>query len=176
MKKLLIIALLAMVLLPLLPAAESEQLEIRATVREDHGVIFPPDAFHLDRFFFETGGELIHKDGVQIDFTQEQMEIILIYYGNESEDADVVLAFPEAMWWQRSGEPLMAVHSRIEDYRVDDDIDVTSDGYSSIRIHIPSTGPRRGERVARILLSWVQDLELQPGLITLEPVVTLEDV
>lgn len=149
--------------------ALTETIQFSASVPEDHGVVFPEDALRMDHILFSIDGVLVEKDGnadVIFDGIHSYVAVDIIFYGNLSTDYEVTLAADSDSGWISKEDPddYIPINVYFNEFYGEDGIhSEVNDSYDAVDISVPVSGPRRGQKVAEMIISWESGLELQPG-------------
>lgn len=147
----------------------TESIQFNATIPEDHGIIFPDDALRMDHLFFRIGDVLVDKEGnvdVVFDWIHNYLVVDVIYYGNLSTDYEVTLAADSNSGWISKEDPFdyVPIDVYFNEYHGDDGIESSvEDSHTSVDVSVPVAGPRRGQKVAEMIIAWDSGLELKPG-------------
>ena len=149
-----------------------DTLVVNAVVPEDYGIVFPQDALHMDRLYFavridDTDDYLVRTEVLDAGILSpddNELRISLLYYGNQIGDYSFVLeAEAETDWMDDDGNTLPLQVSLDENTDAEDDIDTVSIADSELAVSVPPVGPRRGDPVADIVLTWNESWDAVPG-------------
>ena len=167
-------------------SVSEETLTVSTTVPEDYGVEFPGQYLHMDRLYFA----IMTSDGysylsehaplfINYNSSMGKYCINLLYYGNQSTSYDVVIEVDPGLGWVRNDDvdelnvPIvieLAKSDGPQDIRVDDS------GERQVALSVPPAGPRRGEKVLDINLSWDGYGQLSPGVYEADLKITMTTI
>ena len=149
--------------------AMTETLQFNATIPEDHGIVYPSNALRMDHLLFRINDVLVEKDGiaeVTFDWIHNFITVDIVYYGNLSTDYDVILVADSNSGWISKDDPAdyIPISVYFNEYQGENGIKSSiGDSPESIDIYVPASGPRRGQKVAEMIVYWEPGLALQPG-------------
>ena len=169
MKKISVLMLLMLSLIPLF--AVEETIDIEAVVPEDYGIIIP-DTVAIDRLLFEVkleSGEdiLLEESDVslgELTVGKGETSFTLLYYGNLASEYDVVLRAVSSGLYSENGEghiPLDIEIRRDEDCLPE--IETTSFSREEMHLVVPSMGALEAEPVLDFNVTWDNPMDLPLG-------------
>ena len=176
MKRLILIITLSILSLLALFAVEpsTNSLLVKAEIPEDFGIEFPENVIHMDRMYFSLTGEADsllsseYLDAGTIQLGMNEYRIMLLYYGNQSENYNFTLRADAGDGWVDAFGNIIPITVRLEDATVTDDITVAESDIGSVDVSIPAKGPRWGEHAVDIVLEWSGSPNPEPGTYTVE--------
>ena len=150
-----------------------QELLFTVTIPEDYGVFKPIDALSLDKFVFEIDDPdiLLTSDNLDIGTMFDNtgsFDFTLLYYGNQEMQYDARIVVNTGMGWymEKNNEfysiPISVTYSEPSDIGEG----ITVDKYEvndGVGVHIPATGPRRGDSVLTVSLEWEDDFDAPAG-------------
>ena len=154
---------------------KTESLVVNAEVPEDYGIVFPPEALHMDRIYFtlqpdaENVSDYLMSEETLIDLGNmdiglNEFRISLVYYGNQINPYAFTIDADAGIGWYDEKGNNMTIEIKMEDPDTEDDIYVTEISNAAVSVTVPPAGPRRGDPVADVALSWELGLDLEPGV------------
>ncbi len=151
---------------------KTESLVVNAEVPEDYGIVFPQDALHMDRIYFslqtDRADDYLISEKTLIDLGDmeiglNEFSLTLIYYGNQIDNYTFTIEADAGIGWYDENGNTLPIEIKLTDSETDDDIYVAEISNSLVTVFVPSAGPRRGEPVADVFLSWNPGLDPEPG-------------
>lgn len=152
---------------------KTESLVVNAEVPEDYGIVFPQDALHMDRIYFslqtDRADDYLISEKTLIDLGDMEIglnesSLTLIYYGNQIDNYTFTIEADAGIGWYDEKGNNMPIEIKMEDPDTEDDIYVTEISNAAVSVTVPPAGPRRGDPVADVALSWELGLDLEPGV------------
>ena len=168
MKRLLIFLIAGLVSMGVL-SANTEVIHFATVIPEDFGVVYPDNALRMDHLLFRIGDVLVDEEGIAeavFDWIHNFIVVDVIYYGNLSEDYEVTLTSDSNSGWisKNDSSDYIPINVYFNEFRGEDGIrSITGDSPESVDITVPAYGPRRGQKVAEMVIAWEPGLSLEPG-------------
>lgn len=172
MKKFTILVFVIFSLISNVVFAESHNLRFILSVEEDYGIVIPEDALKLDRFVFEysdveSDAEYLIKESSfevgSLSMGENSTTLTLKYYGNLSEDYEVVISCDPGTGWNIDGSYLPITVEYVEAVDKPEDVIVSDIRYGEVYVNVPATGSRSAVPIVDLILSWAGEPNLSPG-------------
>lgn len=169
MKKLILILFCTVLSFSVVYAVENTQaVSFRAVVPEDYGVVFPEEAFRVDKLVFETNnGDLMPGIGLEnivLEEGQTMIPIDILFYGNTENPYRVEIAASTDGWLlSKDGTESIPVSLAFSDYLGSDGIVSSVNDDGTLTLTVPAVGARHGDKAGELAIYWESLPNIRPG-------------